>query len=308
LTRSYKVQRELRKVILKYCQEKYKGEIGKECTWPELIKVVPSLDSEEELIRIEQSLPLQYTSSLISKSKFNQEPPTTLTAWVDTLLSQKLGLRRRTCVEPYRIITTLDNGQTFFPSIFYEEIFSRLAILEFSQRDQPNWSQSELVNLFTVMHNFSVSDYIIFVIFIWPSKPIFCTLLSAMTELGANTATTSTLIQWGSFSTQVAKWVDKRVCVAEQELELIIYFGMSSDTKAVWSEHFPANVALSFVDVEHEDFDSLHSWSDFTGEGLPADFTGAQSKESGMPGPKLSPPRRDKCVGLRRRKAREGLC
>jgi hypothetical protein len=72
-----------------------------------------------------------------------------------------------------------------------------------------------------------------------------------MTGIGANTATTSTMIQWGLFSTQVAKWVDKRVCVAKQELELIIYFGMSSDTKVFWSKHIPPNVALSFVNVEH---------------------------------------------------------
>jgi hypothetical protein len=52
LTRSYKVQRELRKVILKYYLEKYRDKIGNDCTWEELIKDIPSLDTEEELTQI----------------------------------------------------------------------------------------------------------------------------------------------------------------------------------------------------------------------------------------------------------------
>jgi hypothetical protein len=92
LTRSYKVQRELQKVILKYCQEKFKNEVGNDSLWEDLVTAVPSLESEEELTRIEHALTFEYTSSLISKSKSVLNPPTSLTAWVDTLVSQHFGL------------------------------------------------------------------------------------------------------------------------------------------------------------------------------------------------------------------------
>jgi hypothetical protein len=94
LTRSYKVQRELQKVIFKYCQEKFKNEVGDDTSWEDLVTAVLSLDSEEELKRIQHALTFQYSSSLISKSKFVPNPPTSLTARVDTLVSQHLRLQR----------------------------------------------------------------------------------------------------------------------------------------------------------------------------------------------------------------------
>jgi hypothetical protein len=42
----------------------------------------------------------------------------------------------------------------------------------------------------------------------------------------------STTTQWASFTSgDQAKWVDKKVCVAEQEMEMVIYFGMSNEKK-----------------------------------------------------------------------------
>jgi hypothetical protein len=110
LTQSYKVQQELQKEILKHCQVKWEKELGVDCSWEDLAGAIPVLDSVEELTRIENALTFDYISSLISKSKSVPNPPTSLTARVDTLVSQHFGLKRRTRIEPYRIIMTLNHG------------------------------------------------------------------------------------------------------------------------------------------------------------------------------------------------------
>jgi hypothetical protein len=86
-TQSYKVQRELRKEILKHCQVKWEKELGADCSWEDLAGAILVLDSVKELTRIKSALTFEYTSSLISKSKSVPNPPTSLTARVDTLVS-----------------------------------------------------------------------------------------------------------------------------------------------------------------------------------------------------------------------------
>ena len=94
LTRSYKVQRELKKVILKHVNEKWAGELGAETNWEDLAAEIPELDSEQELRKMESALTFEYTSSLISKSKTAGAPPPALhLRWI----SSWLGSTRRTC-------------------------------------------------------------------------------------------------------------------------------------------------------------------------------------------------------------------
>ena len=60
LTRSYKVQRELKKVILKHVNEKWAEELGAETNWKDLAAEIPELDSEQELRKMESALTFEY--------------------------------------------------------------------------------------------------------------------------------------------------------------------------------------------------------------------------------------------------------
>jgi hypothetical protein len=127
----------------------------------------------------------------------------------------------------------LDHSQIFVPSIQDEEISPTLAVVKFSRRDQPDWTHAELVNFFTVVHNSLVSTWLVFVIFIQPSKPMFYNLMIAIKEIGNIKSTT---VQWGTFSSDDDRWVDKSLC--DQEMEVVLYFGMSNEVHQNWREVF----------------------------------------------------------------------
>ena len=87
-------------------------------------------------------------------------------------------------------------------------------------------SKDQLVRFFTLINNYVTAPYILFVIFIWPSSPMFGDLLAAMKEIGAHTTTT---VQWGTYVPQGLSFVDKTVCIAKAEVEMVVYFGISSE-------------------------------------------------------------------------------
>jgi hypothetical protein len=107
------VQCKLRKVILKYCRETYTKRVSVDCSWEDLVKDIPQLDTVEELTRMDQSLSSAYTSHLIMKSKSASAPPLTLNSRIDKLVSQAYGFKQRTQVEPYWVVLTKDLGESF---------------------------------------------------------------------------------------------------------------------------------------------------------------------------------------------------
>jgi hypothetical protein len=256
LTRSYKVQRELKKVILKHVNEKWAGELGAETNWEDLAAEIPELDSEQELRKMESALTFEYTSSLISKSKTAGAPPPAITSAVDFFLARKYKKNLRTRVEPYRIILTPDHGQTFDPPIGVEETHANLAVVEFSARDQEDWTPHELVNFFTVVSNSTAEKELIFVIFSRPSRPMFLNLQTALLELGKKGCTT---VQWGTLQSDREYWFDKGACVLQKELQPVIYFGMSKDSTTDWREVFTRNT--EFPDLNLQEIDPV-DWAD----------------------------------------------
>jgi hypothetical protein len=54
---------------------------------------------------------------------------------------------------PYWVVLTEDLGENFVPAINNEQVMSRLAIVEFSGRDQPVFSKMQLVRFFTFINN-----------------------------------------------------------------------------------------------------------------------------------------------------------
>ncbi|CAM6104213.1 unnamed protein product [Calypogeia fissa] len=146
--RRLKTAKKLKDLIMLYYETDHPNEFGKGTVWSDVTDKIPTLAEADEFWRCRRAAGETYLANLFKRNFASQGIPPSLLLRLEDLYCRQFG-KKRNRVEPYMTFFTNNLMKTVQPDS-REHPISRcqLAIVDFSRKDQRQWTDSELLCLF----------------------------------------------------------------------------------------------------------------------------------------------------------------